>query len=243
MGRTYYLSERAPKVKGTAATHAAVLTRARLSDRLAGMMVKVKICGVTSVKDALAAVSAGADALGFNFYRPSPRYIEPVRALAIREALPPFVATVGVFVDAEPDQVQDICRFARLDCAQLHGRETPRMVGRVRDVTVIKAIRIQGEDDLAELERYNAAAYLLDSFVPGVPGGTGMTFDWDLARRATSRAKVILAGGLTPENVAFAVASARPYAVDVASGVETTPGVKSRSLLGRFVRAAKEVEL
>ena len=208
-----------------------------------GMMVKVKICGVTSATDALMAATAGADAVGLNFYRASPRFLEPERALAIRLALPPFVAAVGIFVDEEVERVRELMDYCGLDYAQLHGRETPRKVAQLKQYRIIKAVRIRGEEDLRELERYRADAFLLDAYVEGAPGGTGMTFNWDLARGASNRAKIILAGGLTPDNVAQAVAAGRPYAVDVASGVESEPGKKDRKLVNRFVRAAKSVEL
>ena len=207
------------------------------------MMVKVKICGVTSATDALMAATAGADAIGLNFYRPSPRYVEPERALAIRLALPPFVAAVGIFVDEEVERVRELMDFCHLDYAQLHGRETPRKVALLKEYRIIKAIRVRTGEDLRELERYRVDAFLLDAFVEDMPGGTGLTFDWDLAREASHRAKIILAGGLTPENVDEAVAAGRPYAVDVASGVESEPGKKDRKLVNRFVRAAKSVEL
>ncbi len=207
------------------------------------MMVRVKICGITSARDAVAAVAAGADALGFNFFPPSPRYVEPELAHAIGASLPPFVATVGIFVDEEPRKVNRICGDCGLRYAQLHGHESPRRAAAVKAAQVIKAIRVREESDLKQLGRFNAAAYLLDTYVPEMPGGTGQTFDWELARRAASRGKIILAGGLTPENVARAVAAARPYAVDVAGGVEQEPGVKSRRLLAEFVRAAKSVDL
>ena len=207
------------------------------------MMVKVKICGVTSATDALMAASAGADAVGFNFWPPSSRFIEPEDVLPIRLSLPPFLSTVGVFVDAPVEKVRDVMDYCRLDYAQLHGRESPYVVSRLKSLRIIKAVRMRSEEDLKELERYTVDAYLLDSYVPGQPGGTGQAFDWDLARAAASRAKVILAGGLTPENVAEAVRLGRPYAVDVASGVEEEPGRKSRDLLNRFVRAAKSVRL
>ncbi len=208
------------------------------------MMVKVKICGITSASDALMAASAGADAIGFNFFRPSPRYVEPDRARAIRLALPPFLTTVGLFVDRTEETVTETMQHCGLDCAQLHGNESPRMTANLRRrFTIIKAIRVRGEEDLKELERYEADAFLLDAFVSGVPGGTGRTFDWELARRAASRVPLVLAGGLTPENVARAVEAARPFAVDVASGVESEPGKKSRRLVTDFVRAAKSVVL
>jgi len=209
------------------------------------MMVRVKICGITAARDAVMAAAAGADALGFNFWPGSKRHIEPEKARAIRLSLPPFVAAVGLFVDADVTTVRELVEYCRLDYAQLHGHEGPRTVARLSGVPIIKAIRIRTEADLVELERYNtAAAFLLDTYMPGVPGGTGMTFDWDLARMASSRAKVILAGGLTPQNVASAVEAARPYAVDVSSGVEDDiPGKKSRPLVNAFIRAAKGVEL
>ena len=208
-----------------------------------GMMVKVKICGVTSATDALMAATAGADAVGLNFYRASPRFLEPERALAIRLALPPFVAAVGIFVDEEVERVRELMDYCHLDYAQLHGRETPRKVAQLKQYRIIKAVRIRGEEDLRELERYRADAFLLDAYVEGAPGGTGMTFNWDLARGASNRAKIVLAGGLNPDNVAQAVAAGRPYAVDVASGVESEPGKQDRKLVNRFVRAAKSVEL
>ena len=207
------------------------------------MMVKVKICGITNARDALAAAAAGADAVGFNFYRRSPRYVEPDAALPIRLSLPPFLAAVGVFVDAAPEDVRRVMEHCKLDYAQLHGRETPYIVGKLEGLRIIKAIRVRDEKDLSELERFSVEAFLLDTYVPGKQGGTGEPFDWDLARAASSRAKVILAGGLTPENVAEAVRRGRPFAVDVASGVEEEPGVKSRKLVMDFVRAAKSVDL
>ena len=203
----------------------------------------VKICGITNEDDALLSVAMGADAVGFNFYPHSPRYVEPDAALPIRLSLPPFLAAVGVFVDAAPEEVRRVMERCKLDYAQLHGRETPYIVGKLGGLRIIKAIRVRDENDLSELERFNVEAFLLDTYVPARPGGTGETFDWDLARAASSRAKVILAGGLTPDNVAEAVRRARPFAVDVASGVEEEPGVKSRKLVMDFVRAAKSVNL
>jgi phosphoribosylanthranilate isomerase len=207
------------------------------------MMVKVKICGITSATDALMAAAAGADAIGLNFYPSSPRCVDPDRALAIRLALPPFVAAVGIFVNEDVERVREIMDHCRLDYAQLHGRENPRYIAGLKGYRIIKAIRIQGEEDLREVERYRVDAFLLDTYVKGEPGGTGQSFDWDLARAAANRARVILAGGLTPDNVAQAVAAGRPYGVDVASGVESEPGKKDRKLVSRFVREAKGVEL
>lgn len=204
------------------------------------MMVKVKICGITSATDALMAARAGADALGFNFYEGSARYIDPERALAIRLSLPPFVSAVGLFVDADSDAVRAVAELVGLDYVQLHGHESPLYVRQLKDLRVIKAIRVQSETSLVDIERYEANIFLLDTYVPGVPGGTGQTFDWELARRASSRAPVMLAGGLNPDNVERAVIAARPFAVDVSSGVEDgEAGKKSRKLVERFVRAAK----
>ncbi|MHC4984101.1 MAG: phosphoribosylanthranilate isomerase [Planctomycetota bacterium] len=207
------------------------------------MMVKVKICGITNATDALAAASAGADAIGFNFWPRSPRYIEPQEVLPIRLSLPPFLATVGVFVDKEPEQVREIMEYCGLDYAQLHGHENRAHIGRLKGLRIIKAIRVRSDEDLNQLERYDVKGFLLDTYAPGRPGGTGETFDWSLARAASSRAKIILAGGLTAENVAEAIQTARPFAVDVASGVEELPGKKSRKLLNEFVYVAKSVEL
>jgi phosphoribosylanthranilate isomerase len=206
-------------------------------------MVKVKICGVTSATDALMAASAGADAVGFNFWRPSSRYIEPGAVLPIRLSLPPFVSAVGVFVDADPEKVREVAGHCLLDYVQLHGHEGPGTVEKLAGLRVIKAIRVRTEDDLRELDKYAVEAFLLDAYVKGTPGGTGETFDWEIARQASSRARVILAGGLTPDNVAAAVRAGRPYAVDVAGGVEEEPGRKSRNLVARFIVAAKSVKL
>lgn len=214
------------------------------SGRLARtMMVKVKICGITSAADALMCIRAGADALGFNFWRQSKRHVTPDAAKAIRSSLPPFVATVGLFVDADPEDVMRVMAHCDLDCAQLCGDESPYVVSKLHGFQIVKSIRVRGEGDLRAIDRYRIDGFLLDAYVPGQLGGTGATFDWALARQASSRTNVILAGGLTPENVAEAIGAARPYAVDVASGVEEAPGRKSRKLVTEFIRAAKSVDL
>ena len=204
-------------------------------------MVKVKICGITNARDARAAVRLGADALGFNFYKASPRFITKERVRAILASLPPFVTGVGVFVDETADDVLETCHVAGLHVAQLHGDEKPFTVDALRKLTRIKAFRVGEEEDLRALSRYRVEAYLLDAFVPGQLGGTGATFNWSLARAAQTAGRIILAGGLTPENVAEAVREAQPYAVDVASGVESEPGVKDRDLMEAFIRNAKAV--
>ncbi len=205
-------------------------------------MVRVKICGITNLEDALLAAELGVDALGFIFYPKSPRAVSPGAAREIIRRLPPFVLTVGVFVDDEPARVEEIAAYAGLDWLQLHGAESPdycRTVGR----RVIKGFRVKGEESLPQLAPYQGAvqAFLLDAYKPGKPGGTGETFDWELARQAKAYGPLILAGGLTPENVAGAIRVAQPAAVDVASGVEAAPGKKDPDKLKAFMEAARSV--
>jgi phosphoribosylanthranilate isomerase len=203
-------------------------------------MVQIKICGITNAEDAQAAVEAGADALGFNFYRKSPRYIAPVEARRIVGQMPQRVLCVGVFVNEESDAVRRIVDEAGLGAAQLHGDESPEFCGSLGGVLTIKALRV-GEDFRVErVGDFKTEAILLDAFSGIAFGGTGRTFDWKIARRACElTAKLFLAGGLTPENVSEAVRAVRPYAVDVCSGVETAPGRKSLRLIKNFVEAAR----
>jgi phosphoribosylanthranilate isomerase len=199
--------------------------------------MRVKIDGITSREDALLAVEAGAHALGFVF-APSPRQVTPDQAAEISAALPPFVHTVGVFVDGDVEAVLARCS---LDAVQFHGDEPPEVLGRVRGVRRIKAFRVAGSRDLEAIARYVdcADAFLLDARVPGIAGGTGQTFPWHLAREARRYGRpIILAGGLTPENVAVAIETGAPDAVDVSSGVEASPGRKDPDLVRRFVAAA-----
>ncbi|MCC6235852.1 MAG: phosphoribosylanthranilate isomerase [Verrucomicrobiales bacterium] len=204
--------------------------------------VRVKICGITRVEDALAAVQAGADALGFMFYPPSPRYLSVEQAAAITRELPPFVARVGVFVDASEERVREAASVAGLDTLQFHGKETPEYCRSFVGWRVLKAFRMQNAASLQAVEAYRGMAWLLDSYVAGAFGGTGQTFNWDLACEAVRRGgSVVLAGGLTVDNIARAVAAVGPYAVDVSSGVESEPGRKDPALLRAFVKAAKEV--
>ncbi len=202
-------------------------------------MVRVKICGITRLEDALAAAELGADALGFNFWPGSRRHVDHEAAQAIVNRLPPFVTPVGVFVNQDPIEVLHLAALARVTVVQLHGDEEPRdCAGHV--MPVIKAFRIGHPADLAPIPRYHrAAAVLLDAPGEGF-GGSGRTFDWALARQATGGKPILLAGGLTPENVAAAVRAVRPWAVDVATGVESAPGLKDHDKLARFIRAAKE---
>jgi phosphoribosylanthranilate isomerase len=201
-------------------------------------IVRVKICGVTNWTDAKLAVDLGADALGFNFHAPSPRAVTPAQAWQIIRRLPPMVASVGVFVNWPARAVAALARALHLDAVQLHGDESPREVRELAGAfRVIKAFPTPPGFRLAALAPYGAAsALLLDGFKGGLYGGTGRTADWGLARRARKYGRVILAGGIRPGNVAQAIAQARPYAVDVASGVESRPGKKDASALRELMR-------
>jgi phosphoribosylanthranilate isomerase len=202
-------------------------------------MVHVKICGITNLEDAQAAVDAGADALGFVFYPPSPRYVTPERAEQIIQKLPPFVTTVGLFVDVALAMVNDMAARCGLDRIQLHGGETPEFCRQVKR-PVIKAFRIKNAESLAPVPGYKVSAYLLDTYVEGaLPGGTGASFSWELAARAKPYGPVILAGGLTPEIVEVAIAQIRPYGVDVSTGVERAPGIKDYQKVRQFIARAK----
>ncbi|MBF0178965.1 MAG: phosphoribosylanthranilate isomerase [Magnetococcales bacterium] len=202
-------------------------------------MPRVKICGITSVEDALAAVAAGADALGFVFYARSKRYIPPRRAMRILGRLPPFVTSIGLFVNASREEIGKVVAECRLDAIQLHGDEAP---GECRGLPgrVIKAIRVAGAEDLHGMERYPVSAILLDAKSETHYGGTGRAFDWNLLEGFQSPLPLILAGGLDPDNVAMAVRQVRPYAVDVSSGVESAPGVKDHERMHLFVRRVRQ---
>jgi len=201
--------------------------------------VTVKICGITSEADALAAAEAGADAIGLMFYEGSPRNVTLEQAKAISAALPPHVMRVGVFVNAEEAFVHQALTECMLNILQFHGDETPEECSRY-PVMTLKAFRVQGEETLAQLEAYPSAGYLLDAYVKDALGGTGATFNWDLAVRAQEFGKpIFLAGGLTPENVVEAVRKVQPFGVDVSSGVESEPGRKDAEQMRSFVAAAK----
>lgn len=204
-------------------------------------MVRVKICGITNAEDALAAVEFGADALGFNFWPGSTRYVEPDRAREIIDRLPPFVTIVGVFVNEDLDAIARVAARAKLDVIQLHGDESPTFCQQVAERwRVIKAVRVGPDANLAELANYPVSAILLDAYRPNEYGGTGETFDWTIARRAKHFVShLILAGGLSPENVAEAIRVVRPYAVDVCSCLEDRPGKKNHARLREFLTQAK----
>ncbi len=202
------------------------------------MRTRVKICGITRIEDALEAIEAGADALGFVFYKPSPRYVTPEKAGEIIGQLPPFVSTVALFVN-EP--AEDICRIldiSRCDLIQFHGDESAEFCASFNRPW-IKALRVKDAASLSQqlLEYRQARALLLDSYRPGVPGGTGETFNWELIPEYPPR-PIILAGGLTPENISSAVHQLRPYGVDVSGGVEAQKGIKDPVKIHAFIRGA-----
>lgn len=210
-------------------------------------MVRVKICGITKLEDAKLAVELGAYAIGLNFYSQSPRSITPAAAAELIDRLPPLVATVGVFVNWEAEPVVALCRALHLSAAQLHGDESPALVDTITEhVQVIKALRIgQGTAPPPYAKYRSAAGLLIDAAQPGQFGGTGTTANWHLARTVAQSHRVILAGGLSPENVGEAIRVVRPYAVDVASGVESRPGRKDPARLRAFfdevARASREI--
>jgi phosphoribosylanthranilate isomerase len=205
---------------------------------------KVKICGITNVEDAAAAVESGADALGFNFYWKSPRYIEPAVAKRIVSTLPPLITPVGVFVNEELDTVRSIMDLCGLALAQLHGDETATYCQELSR-PVIKALRLRDRGSflaLAEFEgRAGVRGFIVDTFSETSYGGTGQITDWALAAEAAKTATIVLAGGLTPANVAEAIRAVRPYGVDVSSGVESVPGKKDHGKIRAFLDAVRVV--
>jgi phosphoribosylanthranilate isomerase len=199
----------------------------------------VKICGITSVADGLAAAEAGADAIGLMFYEPSPRRLLIKQAAEIAREIPAHVIKVGVFVNAPEEFVLRAIGECGLNIAQFHGDELPDYCAQF-PVMTIKAFRIRDQGSLKTLSDYDTDAWLLDACVADKPGGTGETFKWDLALEAQKLGRpIFLAGGLTPENVGDAVAKVQPYAVDVSSGVESAPGKKDHAKVRAFVKAAK----
>lgn len=204
-------------------------------------LVHVKVCGITNLKDALAATRAGADMLGFNFYKRSPRYVSPEKARKIIEQLPDDILNIGVFVNQEsPEAVASTAAASGITTVQLHGEESPAYCRALRNYSVIKALRVGEKFTIDELFEYETGAILLDSFSSTARGGTGETFDWSLAQLARkSISRLFLAGGLSPENVTEAVRVVQPYAVDVCSSVESSPGHKDEARLCEFIAAAK----
>lgn len=206
------------------------------------MRTRVKICGITRVEDGLAAARAGADAIGLVFYARSPRAVSAAQARTIVRALPPFVTTVGLFVDAAAEDVRHVLQAVPLDLLQFHGDESPEQC-RIYGRPYLKALRMrEGVDVAAAARTYSdAAGLLVDTYVEGVAGGTGLAFEWSRLPHDLAR-PVILAGGLTPDNVAAAVAQVRPWAVDVSGGVEAAPGLKDVAKIAAFIRGVKSVQ-
>jgi phosphoribosylanthranilate isomerase len=204
------------------------------------MAVRVKICGITRLQDLHAACEAGADALGFVFYEKSPRHVSIANAASLLRELPPFVQSVGLFVNAGPAFIESVLQAVPLDLLQFHGDETPADCARFGR-PYIKAVRVNRDTDLLKCaaDFDTARGLLLDAWVAGVPGGTGERFDWSLIPPDLPK-PVILSGGLTPDNVAEAVQRVRPWAVDVSSGVEVSKGVKDAHLIAQFIAKAKE---
>jgi phosphoribosylanthranilate isomerase len=207
-------------------------------------VVQVKICGITNSADALAAVEAGANLLGFNFYEKSPRRISEAEAAKIRLQLPAKVKAVGIFVNSLPADVFALLKSLKLDAAQLHGDESVEIVEEIaRVLPVIKAFRVEPEFPLATLDEFPGVfAFLFDAAQTGQYGGSGRTSDWDVARRAAVERRIILAGGLKVENVAAAIRIVRPYGIDVASGVESQPGKKDHGRLHEFIQEVRRAE-
>lgn len=210
-------------------------------------MVRIKVCGITKPEDAKLAAELGVHAIGLNFYEQSPRCITPFAASELLRRLPPFIAAVGVFVNWAEAPVVALCKALRLHGAQLHGDESPQVVERVAHrVPVIKALRQGQGSAMPDFSTYRGvSAFLLDSANSGQYGGTGTTGNWHMARVAAQSHRLILAGGLTPENVGEAIRIVRPYAVDVASGVESRPGKKDPAKMAAFfeevARASREI--
>jgi phosphoribosylanthranilate isomerase len=197
--------------------------------------VRVKICGVRSLEEAEVAVEAGADALGFNFWPQSPRYIDPREARSVVRQLSPPVSAIGVFVNEDHSRILEIVADVGLNAVQLHGDETPEFCTGLGSIKTIKAIRVADYLDCASINRFPVSAILLDTSIKGSYGGTGKRFNWSIAREAKRHARIILAGGLAIENVAEAITTVNPFALDVCSGVEAEPGRKDPDKLRSFM--------
>lgn len=206
-------------------------------------MTRIKICGITRVEDALAAAGCGADAIGFVFFDGSPRYVDIQRAVNICQALPPFISAVALFVDAPAEHVSDVLARVPIDLLQFHGDETASYCAQFKK-PYMKAVRVRPELDLLQYASgfSTAKALLLDAYVTGQAGGTGKTFDWDLIPRNLPL-PLVLSGGLTPANVGGAVQKIKPWAVDVSSGVESSPGIKDIAKISEFIKGVRHADV
>ncbi|HDD35730.1 MAG TPA: phosphoribosylanthranilate isomerase [Candidatus Desulfofervidus auxilii] len=208
------------------------------------MRIKVKICGITRIEDALFAADLGVHALGFIFYSKSPRYVTPQKVREIIESLPPFLQTVGVFVDEKKENIINTAQFCGLNLIQLHGHETP-MFCEMLGFPCIKALSVKNERSLNSILSYKGKvkAILLDTYKKGKFGGSGETFNWSLAVKAKAfEIPLILAGGLKPENIKEAIKIVKPFAIDVNSGIEKAPGIKDRHLMERLFEILRKIE-
>jgi len=207
-------------------------------------MMKIKICGITNSNDALACAAAGVDMIGLNFYEQSPRYIRTDQAHTIARTLPSSTQAVGIFVDAPVEEIRRVARDVGLRMVQLHGSESPEMCAELaRDFAIIKALRMDDGFGAQRASVYPMCTILLDTYDERIAGGTGEVGDWELARATKKFAsRLILAGGLSPENVAQAIATVNPDGVDVCSSVESAPGVKDPGRIQQFVAAARNAE-
>jgi len=207
-------------------------------------MVKVKICGITNPEDAKASVDAGCDALGFVFYKKSPRYIAWQKARDIIKRLPKNVIKTGVFVNAKPKTIKNIAKLCGLDILQFHGKESPGFCSKFKGHKIIKSFRIKDGIDLEKVKKYKTFAYLFDTFVKNKAGGTGKNFNWEFIRHISGlKRPVFLSGGLSEKNVKEAVETVKPQWVDVSSSVEARPGKKDCKKVKRFIKIAKNTAL
>ena len=206
-------------------------------------MVKVKICGITNLEDALNSVRAGCDALGFVFYKQSPHYITPQKAKQIIKKLPKDIIKVGVFVNAKEETIRHIAKFCGLDILQFHGNEYPEFCQRFKGGKIIKAFRIKDKIDLLKILRYKTFAYLFDTFIKSKPGGTGRKFNWELLKDLEDiKRPIFLSGGLNEKNIKEALESVHPAWVDVSSSVEIKPGKKDYKKIRKFIKATRKVK-
>ena len=201
-------------------------------------MTKVKICGIKNLEDAIFAADYGTDAIGFVFAK-SIRKVSKEKARAIVRKLPPFVTTVGLFVNETAEDIEAACRFCGLDAIQLHGNEPPNILNKLKDFKTIKAFRIQNEKDINPIKKYKPNAILLDGYSENKMGGTGTSFDWKIVKKLKTSIPIIVAGGLTHLKVSRAIKIIKPYGVDVSSGVESAPGKKDKKLIKQFIDAVK----